>query len=714
MKKQETTHIGTQRASVPRGFRTNELYYIEEDTQRRIHLLTAQKQAGVTKSRQPQVTPVPQIRGEALLRGRLQSSKKKPAPNSSPAVHITVCDAARTPPLPPELIKDAKVAAYLKYFSTYGVCPLGQALNQYGIAHAGLASMPSARNAGSGGSPRSKEAERRPQSRDSSTTTLSRPSAGRLRTPRAPETDNPEVVRSFPSFIHRRELSAAPSARSWPPVARKADAYHDAVGWQRRSRTSTISSSLQNPAVNIQARRHRGWMPQNTGTGNTEGASSISRQPPSDVSLAVAGVAVAVLVPPLPLGSSVSGSTRPEFSGSMSGVLPQKDPCGGGIPVRKIKGSELMKNASAVEKQICETTNRKMGLLQDLTLKTAAFKQTTKRLGQRKATEAKLKQVEKVLEEAFTEVEKPLLAPPEFPEFFVPSESPHGGLAGEDGSRSGAAVACGLHSHAEKPPRSERDQRLREQPTGSAPCVMPNEGGMRAAKMRYVVVVDLASDTAVYLPDIREELTKFMQETMLKQHAVINIIKMGNKVDACFVTMPSRVDARTVTATYKFISGLTKSKQSEGCTDLVEGLRKALLMRPDVLYLIAHTPPSAVSHQKTCITMVREYFQAAGTRIFERNCTLKRPSKSFFGLITRNSSALRALVKCQAAMNTPVKMQANQIQDTSRRGKNQTNNTKDSGKGNLKKARDGGAKKSRAQPNPGKPRQKKKVKEPVA
>ncbi|CBZ51822.1 serine:pyruvate/alanine:glyoxylate aminotransferase, partial [Neospora caninum Liverpool] len=247
-----------------------------------------------------------------------------------------------------------------------------------------------------------------------------------------------------------------------------------------------------------------------------------------------------------------------------------------------------MKGKSVVEKQISETANRKMGLLKDLSSKTAAFKQTSKKLGQRAVVESKLRHVEHVLEETFAAIEKPLLAASGFPEF-APS------------------------------PESQQGYYLKKSPGFRSLCDMQRGSESRLTrKTRYVIVVDLAMDMAVYLPDVREELSKLMQETMLKQHSVLNIIKMGNKViqtdvtqvEACFPTMPTRVDERTVLAVDKFINSLTKSKHKGGSTDFVEGFRKALLMKPDVVYLVSHTPPSAVRHQETCVKMIEDYFQA--------------------------------------------------------------------------------------------------------
>ncbi|KEP61599.1 UNVERIFIED_CONTAM: hypothetical protein HHA_239520 [Hammondia hammondi] len=603
MAKQEKTQARSQGVPVPRGFRTNELYYMEEDTQRRIHHLMQQKKEGSSRSRQPPKGPrAPQrITLRTFTSGPQLAKKQIPEKrNIRHRVQITLCDAALTPPLPQALIRDPKVAAYLKYFSSYGICPLESALQTCSSVQGFFPSVSksSSRAATSGGFPgstrsapslctptesgssaQSPDTGRRAGGQDarsiSNSTSLSVSSrSGKLRIDGGGEHEEQGQASSATTPGRSQKEIVEPSCLSPPHAGPERESDKDATT-PNLVRASSVNSSIRKSA---EVRGVRGLAPTSTETGEGARISSWSRKQSADVNLSVAGISMTVT--PVTVSRTSRESIAVKSQGFACNVLPRKDLDWGCGALRKVKGSELMKGKFVVEKQLSETETRKVVLLKDLTSKTAAFKQTNKKLGQRKAVESKLKHIEQVLEETFARIQKPLLAASEFPEFASYSES--------------------QKSHYLK----------KKSLVFVSPCA--TQTGVESAsirKIRYVVVVDLAMDMEVYLADVREELTKFMQETMLKQHSVLNIVKLGNKVEACFPTMPTRVDERTVTTIDRFIDSLAKSKRKGGGTDLVEGLREALLMKPDVLYLISHTPPLAVRHQEACVKMVQEYFQ---------------------------------------------------------------------------------------------------------
>ncbi|EPT30782.1 putative serine:pyruvate/alanine:glyoxylate aminotransferase [Toxoplasma gondii TgCatPRC2] len=601
MAKQEKAQARSQRVPVPRGFRTNELYYMEEDTQRRIHHLMQQKKEGSVGSRQPPKGP------RALQRLTLRTFTsgpqlaKKPIPeNIRHRVQISLCDAALTPPLPQALIRDPKVAAYLKYFSSYGICPLESALQSYGPVQGfspsvSKSSSRTAPSSGFPGSTRSAPSLCTPTESGSSAQSpdTSRRAGGQVARSISNSTSLSVSSRSGTLRINgggeheerRQASSAVAPGRSKKETVEQSCLYPPRAGPERETdkdattpnlvRASSVNSSVRKSA---EVRGFRGLAPTSTDTGERARISSWSHQQSADVNLSVAGITMTVT--PVTVSRTGRESMAAKSQGFACNVLPRKDLDWGCGALRKVKGSELMKGRFVVEKQISETETRKVVLLKDLTSKTAALKQTNKKLGQRKTVESKLQHIEQVLEETFATIQKPLLAASEFPEFASSSES-------------------------------QKSHYLKKKTLvfGSSCATQTEVESDSTRKTRYVVVVDLAMDMEVYLPDVREELTKLMQETMLKQHSVLNIVKLGNKVEACFPTMPTRVDERTVTIVDRFINSLAKSQRKGGGTDLVEGLREALLMKPDVLYLISHTPPSTVRHQAACVKMVQEYFQ---------------------------------------------------------------------------------------------------------
>lgn len=187
--------------------------------------------------------------------------------------------------------------------------------------------------------------------------------------------------------------------------------------------------------------------------------------------------------------------------------------------MKKVKGSELVKGQFVFEKQIADTTARKLGLLEDLLTKTATLRQTNKKLGQRKISENKLRKVEHLLGQRIAEAEQPLLAH-SFHEFQPCQGGTQACLAQQQGtcfdSLSGQPSEGNDKEGPLRQSRSQQDQ--------------ADNGDDGSLKRHYVAIIDLATDMDVYLPDIREELCKLMQRAMLKQHSVFNLIKLGNKV----------------------------------------------------------------------------------------------------------------------------------------------------------------------------------------
>ncbi|PHJ19045.1 serine:pyruvate alanine:glyoxylate aminotransferase [Cystoisospora suis] len=587
----------SKRTEVPRGFKTSELYYIEEDTEGRIRMLAQQKkQPGPSSQRR---------KSGKEGNDRAKKLRLRKAQDSADADQLILCDAALKPPLCRAVLTNPKVSAFLKHVSTYGVCPSDTSVQTCSLQSF---SSPPLSSVGSPGCPvglsrlpanidPGQEATLSPKYRDDGRTVSHSGNSSQLISPR---------------YVPQKAGNGAPVSMQSNASLYVKQSTGSVTGSQARSQTlSRRGSSARmlplpeggSPVRKLQSSR------QGSGTYSPAG---LRGRP--DLKLSISGVGLGV--PPLPVVYASHDSWSPPKVATPSQPPYGKDACGRPVPMRKVKGAELVKGQFVFEKQIADTAARKLGLLEDLQMKTAALRQTNKKLGQRQLSEIKLQKVEQLLGQRIAEAEQPLLAQ-SFHEFQPDKERTQTYLLQEQ-----QICIENLNEQPQEGTNKEDDSRQDTTQQGDS----GDSGTSGSVKKHYVAVIDLATDMDIYLPDIREELCKLVQKAMLKQHSVFNLIKLGNKVDSCFGSMPRRVDEHTIVSVDKFIRSLAKSNEKPGTTDLPGGLRKAMLMKPDVVYLISHTAPANPSQQEECLKLVQEYFQLSDSRRDgRRDCWRKPP-----------------------------------------------------------------------------------------